>query len=120
MRARGLTEERAAGRALYPGLLDLQPTEAPRFKNTGNTNIVWHAGKLLALMEAALPTQLRPARSRRSASTTSRGRLGGPMTAHPKMDPETGEMLFFGYSPFPPYLQYHVADRQRAPSCSTR
>src|SRR5690349_7668566 len=27
------------------------------------------------------------------------------------MDPETGEMLFFGYSPFPPFLQYHVADR---------
>src|SRR5947199_10079654 len=34
------------------------------------------------------------------------------MTAHPKMDPETGEMLFFGYSPFPPHLQYHVADRE--------
>jgi hypothetical protein len=25
-------------------------------------------------------------------------------------DPETGEMLFFGYGPFP-YLQYWVADR---------
>jgi carotenoid cleavage dioxygenase len=34
------------------------------------------------------------------------------MTAHPKIDPETGEMLFFGYSPFPPFLQYHVADRE--------
>jgi carotenoid cleavage dioxygenase len=32
------------------------------------------------------------------------------MTAHPKLDPETGEMLFFGYSPLPPYLRYHVAD----------
>src|SRR5205085_7936656 len=28
-----------------------------------------------------------------------------------KMDPETGEMLFFGYAPFPPYLTYHVVDR---------
>ena len=56
----GLMEERAAGRALYPGLLDLAPTEAPMLKNTANTNIVWHAGKLFALMEAALPTQLRP------------------------------------------------------------
>ena len=37
-----------------------------------------------------------------------------PMTAHPKLDAETGEMLFFGYSPFPPYLQYHVADRSGA------
>src|SRR5207249_3567836 len=33
----------------------------------------------------------------------------GPMTAHPKIDPETGEMLFFGYSPFPPYLTFHEA-----------
>ena len=32
------------------------------------------------------------------------------MTAHPKIDPETGELLFFGYSPFPPYLRYYVAD----------
>jgi carotenoid cleavage dioxygenase len=55
----GLAEERAAGQATFPGLLDMRPTEAPRFKNTGNTNIVWHAGKLLALMEAALPTRAR-------------------------------------------------------------
>ncbi len=48
------------------------------------------------------------------------GRLAGPMTAHPKMDPETGEMLFFGYSPFPPYLQYHVADRARRAACAAR
>ena len=31
------------GPALYPGLLDMQPSEAPSFKNTANTNIVWHA-----------------------------------------------------------------------------
>ena len=44
-RAPACAEERAAGRALYPGLLDLAPTEAPTFKNTANTNIVWHAGQ---------------------------------------------------------------------------
>ncbi|HBK17047.1 MAG TPA: carotenoid oxygenase, partial [Gammaproteobacteria bacterium] len=26
------------------------------------------------------------------------GKLRGPMTAHPKIDHETGEMLFFGYN----------------------
>jgi carotenoid cleavage dioxygenase-like enzyme len=31
------------------------------------------------------------------------------MTAHPKLDPVSGEMLFFGYSPFPPCLPYYVA-----------
>jgi carotenoid cleavage dioxygenase-like enzyme len=32
----------------------------------------------------------------------------GIMTAHPKIDPKTGEMLIFGYSPTPPHLLYHV------------
>ncbi len=109
--SRGLAEERVAGRATFGGLLEMQPGEAPRFKNTGNTNIVWHAGKLLALMEAALPTQLAAGTLETLGEYDFGGRLAGPMTAHPKIDPETGEMLFFGYSPFPPYLTYHVADR---------
>jgi carotenoid cleavage dioxygenase-like enzyme len=110
----GLREERAAGRAVFGGLLDLDPSEVPSFKNTGNTNIVWHAGRLLALMEAAFPTRMQPATLETLGEFDFEGRLIGPMTAHPKMDPETGEMLFFGYSPFPPFLQYHVADRSGA------
>ncbi len=108
----GLKEERAAGRGLFSGLLDIDPSEAPRFKNTGNTNIVWHAGRLLALMEAAFPTRMEPCTLETLGELDFDGRLAGAMTAHPKMDPETGEMLFFGYSPFPPHLQYHVADRE--------
>ena len=107
----GLKEERAAGRGLFSGLLDIDPSEAPRFKNTGNTNIVWHAGRLLALMEAAFPTRMEPRTLDTLGEFDFDGRLAGAMTAHPKLDPETGEMLFFGYSPFPPHLQYHVADR---------
>jgi carotenoid cleavage dioxygenase len=34
------------------------------------------------------------------------------MTAHPKIDPVTGELLFFGYELLgEPYLRFHVADR---------
>jgi carotenoid cleavage dioxygenase-like enzyme len=113
VQSRELAEERAAGHALYPGIFDLQPSETPTYKNTANTNIVWHAGKLLALMEAALPTQLRPDTLDTIGEYDFRGRLGGAMTAHPKIDPETGELLFFGYAPFP-YLQYYVADRSGA------
>ena len=108
----GLKEERGAARGLFSGLLDIDPSEAPRFKNTGNTNIVWHAGRLLALMEAAFPTRMEPCTLETLGELDFDGRLAGAMTAHPKMDPETGEMLFFGYSPFPPHLQYHVADRE--------
>jgi carotenoid cleavage dioxygenase len=105
-----LREEQAAGRALATSLLDLQATEAPRLKNAANTNILFHAGKLLALVESSLPTQLVPCTLETLGEYDFDGRLSGPMTAHPKMDPETGEMLFFGYSPFPPYLVYHVCD----------
>ena len=110
----GLRDERAAGRALATSLLDLTPTEAPRFKNAANTNIVFHAGKLLALVESSLPTQLVPCTLETLGEWDFGGALGGPMTAHPKMDPKTGEMLFFGYSPFPPYLVYHVCDASGA------
>src|SRR5437867_4955768 len=45
----GLKAERTAGRALYPGVLTMSAGEMAGFKITGNTNIVQHAGKLLAL-----------------------------------------------------------------------
>ena len=35
-------------------------------------------------------------------------------TAHPKLCAETGELHFFGYSPLPPYLTYHVLDASGA------
>ena len=35
------------------------------------------------------------------------GRLTTAMTAHPKTDPVSGDLHFFGYSPFPPFLTYH-------------
>jgi carotenoid cleavage dioxygenase len=79
--------------------------------NPANTNVVAHAGKILALCEAGLPYQVTP-----DLETSGRydfaGRLKTRMTAHPKFDPETGEMLFFGYSPAPPFLTYHVVDAE--------
>jgi carotenoid cleavage dioxygenase len=110
VRSDGLLEERRAGKALYAGLLNMSATEIPTFKNTANTNIVFHAGKLLALMEAARPTQMMPCTLETLGVYDFGDKLAGSMTAHPKLDPESGEMLFFGYSPFPPYLQYYVVD----------
>ena len=34
------------------------------------------------------------------------------MTAHPKICPETGELLFFAYGMMPPFLTYHRANAQ--------
>ena len=39
------------------------------------------------------------------------GALRSAMTAHPKIDPLTGEILFFGYDIMgPPWLRFHVVD----------
>lgn len=112
VQSRGLLEERQAGRALFKGLREMSPDEMPQFKNTANTNIVYHRGKLLALMEAALPTEVQRCTLETIGEWDFDGKLQGPMTAHPKLDPYTGEMLFFGYSPVPPYLTYHAVDAQ--------
>jgi carotenoid cleavage dioxygenase len=75
-----------------------------------NTSVVPHAGRIFALVEVSLPTQVS------SDLSTLRpfdfdGRLTGSFTAHPKFDPTTGEMLFFGYEVLKePYLNYHVVD----------
>ena len=67
-----------------------------------NTNIVWHAGRLLALEEAHAPFSLDPASlmpvGPDDGYETYGKKLCGPFTAHPKVDPATGEMVFFGYS----------------------
>lgn len=112
VRTQRFTMEREAGEALFGGLNDITATD-PRaegiFPNAANTNIIVHAGKLLALWEAGPPHELDPRTLDTIGPYDFGGKLLGPMTAHPKIDPETGEMLFFGYSPFPPYLRYYVA-----------
>ena len=62
-----------------------------------NTNVVWHGGKLLALEEGHAPFAIDPDSLDSIGAWRFDGRLEGPMTAHPKIDPATGEMLFFGY-----------------------
>ncbi len=90
--------------------IDAQPTEANGVPSRAQTSIVSHAGKVLALYEVSLPTEIDI-----KAGTIGRydfaGALRTPMTAHPKIDPVTGEMLFIGYDIFgPPYLRFHVVD----------
>jgi len=74
-----------------------------------NTNIIAHAGRVLALVENAFPTEVT-----RDLGTIGvcdfDGALKTAMTAHPKLCPTTGELHFFGYTFMPPFLTYHVLD----------
>ncbi|MFD0377148.1 carotenoid oxygenase family protein [Streptomyces sp. NPDC127112] len=77
--------------------------------STAGTHVIEHAGRLLALCEANFPFQLTPDLDTVGPYDFD-GKLHSAMTAHPKSDPVTGELHFFGSSPFPPYLVYYVAD----------
>lgn len=113
--------ERAAGRALY-GSWGNPATTDPSVAGTdsggvANTNIVAHARRLLALEEAHLPVELDALSLETQGYCDFAGKLKGRFTAHPKIDPETGEMVFFGYSidgPFTRAMLYGVVDRTGA------
>ena len=106
--------ENAAGRALFGTFGDPRSTDPSvmgQDSGVANTNILWHAGKLLALEEGHKPFELDP------MTLESKGyvdQYAGRVTAHPKLDPETGEMVWFGYSvgdmPFTNTVSYGVTD----------
>ncbi|NUR87475.1 MAG: dioxygenase [Nonomuraea sp.] len=73
---------------------------------SANTHVVRHAGRILALVENGLPYEVSPELDTVGPCDFD-GRLRTAMTAHPKQDPVTGELHFFGYGYFPPYLTYH-------------
>ncbi|SEG93117.1 carotenoid cleavage dioxygenase [Actinacidiphila yanglinensis] len=73
---------------------------------TANTNIVEHHGRLLALVENGFPHEVTGELATVGPCDFD-GRLTTAMTAHPKTDPATGELHFFGYAFRPPYLTYH-------------
>jgi carotenoid cleavage dioxygenase len=77
-------------------------------RSLANTHIVGHAGKILALEEGHWPFELSPDLDTVGAFNYG-GKLKTGMTAHPKICPETGELLFFFYGMNPPYMTYHRA-----------
>ncbi|GAA4535369.1 carotenoid oxygenase family protein [Pseudonocardia xishanensis] len=76
---------------------------------TANTHIVGHAGRLLALVENGFPYEVTPELETVGPRDFG-GRLTTAMTAHPKTDPTTGDLHFFGYGALPPLLTYHRLD----------
>ncbi|KAL1595333.1 hypothetical protein SLS60_010024 [Paraconiothyrium brasiliense] len=91
--------ERAAKRALG-GKYRNKYTDAVEFKirTTANTNIVYFNGRLLACKEDAPPYAMDPETLETIGLEDFDGQLPSlTFTAHPKLDPDTGELLCFGY-----------------------
>jgi carotenoid cleavage dioxygenase-like enzyme len=93
--------EVAAGRALfgkYRNPFTDRPEAAGRDRSVANTTPVWHAGRLLMSKEDGRPYRVDP----RTLETLGRYDFGGKLrsrtvTAHVRIDPETGELFFYGY-----------------------
>ncbi|KAL9670897.1 hypothetical protein QQ045_008458 [Rhodiola kirilowii] len=78
-----------------------------------NTSLACFGNRLFALGESDLPYEIR-VRPDGDIETVGRhdfdGQLFMSMTAHPKMDLETGETFAFRYGPVPPFLTYFRFD----------
>jgi carotenoid cleavage dioxygenase-like enzyme len=101
--------EHEAGKAILSGLLEPPQQNHPGISgNTANTALVWHDGQLLAVWEGGAPHAIGLPELKTIGEYTYNGKLTSAFTAHPKVDPITGEMMFFGYSLTPPYVQYSI------------
>jgi carotenoid cleavage dioxygenase-like enzyme len=125
--------ENKAGHALYGTFgnpMTSDPSVLGKDSGVANTNIVWHGGKLLALEEAHQPFALDP-RTLESKGYLDYAGTAARFTAHPKIDPETGELVFFGYGVGEGYFGEEIVygtadksgkvtrlDRFKAPFCS--
>ena len=95
--------EHAAGRALFgtSGIPSDSDSSVAGMRTDGvaNTNLVWHANKLLALEEGHGPIELDPVSLETIGRWSFNNKLPRNMTAHPKIDPDSGEMIFFANFP---------------------
>lgn len=89
--------ERESGRSLFGGMVNRwkDPSVQDRSGNVANTNVIWHGGKLLALFEAGFPIEINPENLETIGPWNFDGKLDRAMTAHPKIDPKTGDLLFY-------------------------
>ncbi len=94
--------ERAAGRSLfgkYRNQFDDDAMVEGMLRGNANTNLFFHGGKLYAAKEDSPPIILDPDTLDTLGVYDFEGSLTSKSsTAHPKVDPLTGEMVFFGYA----------------------
>ncbi|HZO14701.1 MAG TPA: carotenoid oxygenase family protein, partial [Polyangiaceae bacterium] len=78
-------------------------------ENPSNTALVQHGGRVLSLCEIGLPYELDSELATKGVYDFG-GKLNGAMTAHPKIDPQTGELWFIGYNLLSASVDVHTVD----------
>lgn len=104
--------ETQAGTAMWKGIMEPMDVRHPisPIKDTANTDLVWHQGKLLALWWlGGEPVSLEVPSLKTLGPERFGNALPAGMSAHPKVDPATGEMMIFDFQfHAPPFLSYGV------------
>lgn len=105
--------EEEAGKAVWPGLCGPFNHDLPGspIKDNSNTDIIFYQGKLLSLWYlAGCPQAIDPLTLQTLGPETLNNALNHNLSAHSKVDPRTGELVFFNYQDVEPYMSYGVAN----------
>lgn len=91
---------------LMQRIFDLVP-----IKNAANTSVIRHGGRLLALWECGPPHELSDTLDTLGIAEFAGGQPAPFFSAHPKIDPVSGELHTFGQQYFPrPAFHYYAYD----------
>ena len=106
--------ENEKGAAIWPGVLgpfDFSLPISP-IKDTANTDLVFLNNKLCGLWyESGEVYQIDPFTLETTGTEDFDGRLQIPLSAHSKVDPNTGDFVFFSYGDRKPWMRYGVLDK---------
>jgi carotenoid cleavage dioxygenase len=84
------------------------PGAGIRGGRSSNTHVFAHAGRILTFVEVALPVEID--RGLETVGPVDFGGIDTAFTAHGKIDPDTGELIAFGYQFASPHLFFYRID----------
>lgn len=116
IRTRCFEAEQVAGGSLWGGLADGPGvSKRPGFgahggiKDSASTDVIVHRGKAIATFYQCGEGYVLDPETLENEGVAPWVPLDG-ISAHPKLDEATGELLFFNYSKHAPYMHYGVVD----------
>jgi len=123
VQTRGLADELEAGAPLWAGIIEAPAKSLRdgwgargRMKDASSTDVTVHAGRALTSFYQCGELYAHDPVTLESAGPLpwSAGFGGFGVSAHPKLDETTGELLVFGYGTKEPYFSLGVLDRSGA------
>jgi carotenoid cleavage dioxygenase-like enzyme len=82
------------------------------YKDTANTDLVFHNGSLMALWYiSGTPVRVDPRTLATIGNESFGGKLPRHVSAHSKVDPVTGEFAFFDYALYEPWMSYGIVSK---------